>query len=228
VKNVKFYNFDFNDASALGSCSHCFHPRATDQGARTVTFSNMFFDTDTVPRRIRYQEPFKAIFYDIDGTLTDLGPKTWATFYQRSHDYWDACQYDDDLEDKFNGVICDNTVEVRSIKFHSYTPTSMNNKALKVLPYDDDILDSFDMTPDETTNTTEYDDYIVDRDNYGNFVWKMEPSKDWSIPFVTGHKYKIHWGLVGVDFDTMQVTVNQPYIESDQSLYLIHNFTDVR
>lgn len=209
VKNIKFYNFDFNDAAALGSCSHCFHDAATDQGARTVTFSNLYFDPDTVPRRIRYETPYKAIFFDTDGTLTDLGPNTWATFYQRSHSYWDACQYDADIEDKFNGVICDDTVEIRSIKFSTYTPSGLlDGIGLKVLPYDDDILNSFNMTADETTNSTEFDDYIVDRSNYGSFNWKKNPGKDWSIPFVTGHKYKIHWGLTGVDFETMKVTVN--------------------
>lgn len=41
VKNVKFYNFNFNDAAALGSCSHCFHPKSTDSGGRTVKFSGL-------------------------------------------------------------------------------------------------------------------------------------------------------------------------------------------
>jgi len=91
VKNVKFYNFDFNNAAALGSCSHCFHPAATDQGARTVTFSNLFFDSATVPRRIRYGYPYKAIFFDTDGTLTGLGPNTWATYHRLTHSIWDAC-----------------------------------------------------------------------------------------------------------------------------------------
>ena len=34
IDNVRFYNYDFNSAAALGSCSHCFHPAATDSGAR--------------------------------------------------------------------------------------------------------------------------------------------------------------------------------------------------
>ena len=63
------FNFDFNDASGVGTCSHCFHPASTDSGARTVTFEKLFFDK-TVPRRIRYQKVFKAILYDLDGTLT--------------------------------------------------------------------------------------------------------------------------------------------------------------
>ena len=38
VQNVNFYNFDFGNAAALGSCSHCFHGAATDPDARTVNF----------------------------------------------------------------------------------------------------------------------------------------------------------------------------------------------
>lgn len=45
VNNVRLYNLDKNNMAGLGSCSHCFHPASTDSGARTVTFSNMFFDT---------------------------------------------------------------------------------------------------------------------------------------------------------------------------------------
>ena len=38
VNGVKFYNYNWGNAAAIGSCSHCFHPVPTDSGARTVTF----------------------------------------------------------------------------------------------------------------------------------------------------------------------------------------------
>ena len=78
VNGVKFYNFDQPGHWALGSCSHCFHPAATDSGARTISFSRVYFDA-SVNIRIRYQFPFRDIFYDTDGSLTGLGPGTWAT-----------------------------------------------------------------------------------------------------------------------------------------------------
>lgn len=52
IKNVKFYNYDWNNAAALGSCSHCEHPQNTDSGARTIKFSDLEFDDDTVTKRI--------------------------------------------------------------------------------------------------------------------------------------------------------------------------------
>jgi hypothetical protein len=54
VDGVSFYNFDFVNSAALGTCSHCFHPASTDSGGRTMTVSNLVFDDETVPRRIRY------------------------------------------------------------------------------------------------------------------------------------------------------------------------------
>lgn len=45
VDGARFFNFDWNQAAALSSCSHCFHPAATDSGARTVRFSNLSFDS---------------------------------------------------------------------------------------------------------------------------------------------------------------------------------------
>jgi hypothetical protein len=89
IKNVKFYNFNWNDAATLGSCSHCFHDAATDEGGRTVKFSGLYFD-ETVTIKIRYQTPYSAIYLDLDGTLTGLGSNTWATPYRESH-MWDSC-----------------------------------------------------------------------------------------------------------------------------------------
>jgi hypothetical protein len=79
VRNVRMFNLNWNKAAGVGSCSHCFHPAATDSGARTTTFEKLFFDPETVPRKIWYQYPEKAIYYDLDGTLTGKGPKSWAT-----------------------------------------------------------------------------------------------------------------------------------------------------
>jgi len=54
IEGAKFFNYNFNEAAALGDCSHCFHPASTDSGARTVTVSGLYFDPTTVPKRIKY------------------------------------------------------------------------------------------------------------------------------------------------------------------------------
>jgi hypothetical protein len=53
VDGARFYNYNWNRAAAFGTCSHFFHPAATDSGARTVTVKNLFFDA-TVTKRIWY------------------------------------------------------------------------------------------------------------------------------------------------------------------------------
>jgi len=86
IKNVKFYNFNWGESAALGSCSHCSHDSESDSGARTITFSGMYFDDATVPRRILYQTPYRAIFYDLDGTLSNKGVKSWVTPHMPHHE----------------------------------------------------------------------------------------------------------------------------------------------
>jgi len=44
VKDVGFYNFDFGESAAIGTCSHCFHAAATDSGGRTLTTTGLIID----------------------------------------------------------------------------------------------------------------------------------------------------------------------------------------
>lgn len=115
ISEARFYNYDWNTAAALGSCSHCFHDGATDSGARTVSFSGLYFD-ETVKRRIKYQFPFHAIYFDKDGTLTGKGPNTWATPHEKHHEV-PECETDLDV---YDGVVCDSSIEVRRLAFHNY------------------------------------------------------------------------------------------------------------
>lgn len=39
-----------------------------------------------VDRRVLFGFPYKAIFLDEDGSLTGLGPGTWATPYYKHHE----------------------------------------------------------------------------------------------------------------------------------------------
>jgi len=61
IKGVKFYNYNFGSAAALGTCSHCFHMASTDSGARTIKIRGAQFD-ETVTKKIRWQFPETTIF----------------------------------------------------------------------------------------------------------------------------------------------------------------------
>ena len=68
---------------------------------------------------------------------------------------------------------------------------------MRVLRWDDDMFLENGGSINKTT-------YLLDRSNYGKFVVKMfQDPKGWAIPIVTGHKYKIHWGEAGIDFEEM-------------------------
>lgn len=47
------------------------------------------------------------------------------------------------------------------------------------------------------------------------------------MPYVTGHKYKIHWKN-GLDFEQMQMDLSERWSTSDKDVYFIFNHTDVR
>jgi len=72
--------------------------------------------------------------------------------------------------------------------------------------------------------------YIDDAKNYGSFGWKEKhsPNFGWAVPFVTGHKYKIHWGTAGLDWDEMKLDMSERWVKEDKSIYFVHNFTDTR
>jgi hypothetical protein len=67
------------------------------------------------------------------------------------------------------------------------------------LKWDDSIL--------ANVNISQY----INSNSYSIVPWKdkRDPSNAWAIPFVTGHKYKISWGSMGLDFTSMQVDLSE-------------------
>lgn len=118
VEGVSFYGLAHKKSGALGACSHCFHPASTDSGGRTFKTSGLVFDDATVPRRIAWQETFTEIINDLDGSLTGLGPNSWASFYW-PHNEQPECVHEPVI---YDGLICDGTVEMRRIAFYDYKP----------------------------------------------------------------------------------------------------------
>jgi hypothetical protein len=98
--------------------------------------SGLYFDS-TVTRRIKYQHPNNGIYADLDGSLTGLGPNTWATPYWKHNDQ-PECQLSSTTHD---GLICDSTIEVRRIAVHDATPSGIfRMMPFKIARYDDNVL----------------------------------------------------------------------------------------
>ena len=46
----------------------------------------------------------------------------------------------------------------------------------------------------------------------------------WAVPYVTGHKYHLHWGE-GIDWDCMTLTNSDRWMPDDKVSYFYLNFT---
>lgn len=58
---------------------------------------------------------------------------------------------------------------------------------MRILKFDDDLM-----------LTVNREEYIGEKENYTSYPWLKV---GWTVPFVTGHKYKISWGNNGLDWD---------------------------
>jgi hypothetical protein len=52
--------------------------------------------------------------------------------------------------------------------------------------------------------------YLDENDNYSQvyFKEKLKPKNGWAIPFVTNHRYRVHWRQ-GLDFEQMKFEVSE-------------------
>jgi len=185
MSGVSFFNYNFMDSGALGTCSHCFHPSNSVSGGLTYTVSNLTFVN--CDKRIKYQVPFREIIHDLDGSLTGLGSESWAVFAQ-PHLFQPECSHEPETHD---GMICDGTIQIRKIAFHDFDPASFRMTQIKIARWDADIEANI------TSNETYLFDFEQDVDHtvFSNYEMREMawPSNGWTVPMVTGHRYRFHW-----------------------------------
>jgi hypothetical protein len=53
----------------------------------------------------------------------------------------------------------------------------------------------------------ELEEYKKDSKNYATIPFKLlrDPTNGWATPFVTGHKYKFHFGKRGIDWEKLEL-----------------------
>lgn len=179
-----------------------------------MTFQNLTFDS-TVPRKIRFGLPWRAIFYDLDGTLTGKGAGSYATFFRETH-LVPECEH---KQDEYDGVVCTNAVQVRRLAFHSAKKSGeFDGMALKAIIWDDSVIGGMDNVTLEA--------YKANLSNYATFDFKkkQDPGMGWAIPMVTGHKYKIHWGI-GIAMEEMKINIAENWELTDKPIELVFNHT---
>ena len=93
---------------------------------------------------------------------------------------------------------------------------------LKIAKYD-----TPDVTAMETAGTLQA--YLDDEVNYSTVIFKesLKPSNGWAMPYVTNHKYRIHWAE-GLDFTRMRMEVSERWKDTDFNTFFQTNFTDTR
>jgi hypothetical protein len=85
---------------------------------------------------------------------------------------------------------------MRRLAFHGYKPDGLfRGMAIKILPYDDVILNQY----------ANVSDYLNNKSKYGSYyqTLKKDPMNGNAFPLMTGHKYKIHWGKTGLDYESL-------------------------
>jgi hypothetical protein len=193
---VNFYNYNWNNAAAIGTCSHCFHDAATDSGARTIRTSGLTF-TD-VDYKINYQIPWRAIIQDEDGSLTGMGANSWATPYWK-HNHWDGvCEIDTTMiqigntySEEMQGLVCPPEVQVRRVAFSLGSPWELFMQGIRIMQWNDAQVAALE-ADDSYVKT----DYVFDASNGSliPFKDKQNPSSGWAVPFVTGNTYRVYMG----------------------------------
>jgi hypothetical protein len=120
--------------------------------------------------------------------------------------------------DLYDGVICDNTAQVRRVAFYSATPSYLfSGMNMNILKFDDAYV---------TAQPSTYEDDVV---NFSSIKYKtkLDPSGSWTVPYVTGHKYKVHIGS-GLNFENMRIELSERWEQADKDVYFVSNFSDVR
>jgi hypothetical protein len=86
-----------------------------------------------------------------------------------------------------DGLICNSSVQLRRVVFFNWAPYTLAMMDMKIIQWDDKII--------STMSNTTLASYINDTSQYS--VVKMtlmtDPSYAWAVPYVTGHKYKLHY-----------------------------------
>jgi hypothetical protein len=101
-------------------------------------------------------------------------------------------------------------------------PTNFFGMRMKIVPMSK--ADEATKTADGSLKT-----FLDDEKNYGIALFKDKqlPSSAWAMPYVTGHRYRLHWEA-GLDFDSMKIEISERWAEADLPINLVFNFTEKR
>jgi len=85
---------------------------------------------------------------------------------------------------------------------------------MKIAQYDDNQIKALD--------EKKMKEYLEDKKKkvFSVIPFKMngKPKNGWAVPFVTGHKYRVHWGETALDFERMMFEQSEQWEEGDRTI----------
>lgn len=222
VEGPSFYNFDQSDLqSAIFTCSQCDEGEDRDS-ARTTYIKGVAFDDATVTKRLRFNSPYRDIVIDVDGSLTNKAPL--STIIREGKHLDDDCTATAEEVAKFDGVICDPSIQVRRVSWYHPQPWgNLRGQRINLLRWDQDLVQSH-------VNAGTLEEYRNNIANYQQFSfdWWASPSRGWHLPIPTGHRYLAYFGAYGLDFTSLTVETSPLWNSDDHVIEVFQNHTDIR
>ena len=231
VSNVRFHNFatpatlssTSKVQSAFQDCSLCQYSSTADSGARTAFTRGLWFnETSFLGTRVLFNVPYRGIFRDLDGTLVKKTIPTvtagWVTASFPHNKAAVECQED---VANYNGLVCDNSVQVRRVVLYSAS-SSINGNNLYILNCGKGTVTN--EACDNLNNT------LYPAANFSTVQYRSQanPSNSWAVPYVTGYTYNLHWGASGIDWQGLTIQNANLYETNDQTITLRINTTAYR
>lgn len=128
-----------------------------------------------------------------------------------------------DQESLYDGLICDNTVQVRMIWFGGAFKPDYFTAQEEFIAQMPPVLENELKAVSADDNDAFYN-YLEDDSNFSLIF----PNKDvWAAPFVTGYRYNIRWGT-GLDVEEMDMHLSDRWEREDNQVVFHSRHIDVR
>jgi len=156
----------------------------------------------------------------LDGSLTGGNAGSWATAYFKFNEHTtnNQCYVDKAV---FDGLVCDETAQVRRVTFHHMEPANMYTAMLLWIAKYDDV----DMNQLDAAGLAAYQ---ADKTNYDDIFFKpkLNPTASWAVPLVTGHKYRMYWDIGQLNWSKMKIEVANPWKSTDLNILFNYPYTE--
>lgn len=165
-------------------------------------------------RKIVWDGTKKEVFIDLDGSFSGVKGGSITPFYPHLANITECSRVDPLVYD--DSLICDSRVQIRPIMFRNAQP----NEAYRALEIRATRLS------DANLNLSLVDDSMFTKVvMYKIFV---DTRYTWSLPFVTGYQYNIHFQDGNLDFSHLNVYPTNLWRPEDKGVVLRFNYSETR